>query len=279
MAYEDLPLDRGMKSPSPPPRSAPPPPPRPSSSARWIIVAAAVVVVGGVLYWWWLTRAQPRPAAPAPSSTEVAIGQPRPSRQPLDLPPLNASDAFVRQAFETLSKHPLLARLFATDLLIRNTVLAVEQIGEGKTPSIPLKVLQPATRLTIVGTDSGGVDPRSYQRWESATSALTSIRPADAAQLYVNFKPLFDEAYGELGHPGGDFDESVARAISVLRATPNLTTEPMLLKRPSYFEHADASLRSLRPVQKQLLLTGAARRTRILQWLTALASALDLKVD
>ena len=50
------------------------------------------------------------------------------------------------------------------------------------------------SRVGIVGTASGRVDPKSYPRWDNAVGALTSIDPADAAQLYVNVKPLFDQA-------------------------------------------------------------------------------------
>ena len=40
---------------------------------------------------------------------------------------------------------------------------------------------------------------------------MLSVQPADAAQLYVNVKDLFDAAYAELGHPGGNFDEAIER--------------------------------------------------------------------
>ena len=171
-----------------------------------------------------------------------------------------------------------LAAARAVGGLARATTLAVEQIGDGRTPAVPLKVLRPTSRLAIVGEAAGRIDPRTYARWNDATASLTSINPADAAQLYVNVKPLFDDAYRELGHPGGDFDDSIVRAIQMLQDTPTVPTDPELFRRPGYFEHADATLRGLPPVQKQFLLIGPDNRQKILGWLKRLATVLDLKI-
>src|SRR6185369_269540 len=103
-------------------------------------------------------------------------------------------------------------------------------------------------------------DPAAYVRWESNVGALTGIPPRDAVQLYVNLKPLFDTAYADLGHPGGNFDDSLKRAIKMLTSTPEPAEEPLLLRRAGFFEHADAALRALKPVQKEFLLLGPERR-------------------
>lgn len=227
-----------------------------------------------------MSRAQPGTATPvATTATDVAVGSNRPKPQPVSLPALDASDSFLRKLVEALSQHPLLAKLLATDSLVRSAALAVVQIGEGRTPFKPLAVMRPESRLAIVGTISGRIDPRTYVRWEGATTALLSVRPADAAQLYVNVKPLFDDAYAELGHPGGNFDDAIVLAIRTLEDTPQPKLDPVLMRRPGYYEHDDPALRALLPVQKQLLLFGTANRQRVMSWLKHLAAALDLKVD
>lgn len=273
MALEDLPLERTPGTRPGAPRPAPPP----SSPKRWVIAGACVVIVLALSALWWISRSQPRAAIPAPTSaTNVAVGSNRPKRQPMSLPALDGSDGFLRELVSQLSSHPLIARLIATDGVIRGAVLAVEQIGDGRTPAVPLKVLRPGTRLAVVGGDPGRIDPRSYARWEPATASLLSINPADAAQLYVNLKPLFDDAYRDLGHPGGDFDASIVRAIQMLNDTPTQPPDPELLRRPGYYEHADPALRGIPPVQKQMILIGAGNREKILGWLQRLAAALDL---
>ena len=277
MAYDDLPLDRPDGGPS-----SQPPFPRQSQSSptRLILVAAAGVIAVALLALWWMSRAQPSPGAPAPTApTDVAISPNRPRSQPMTLPALAESDALLRDFILQLSKHPLLARLLATTGIVRAATLAVVQIGDGKTPSVPLRPLRPATRLQIKGTDTGPIDPASYARWDAATVALTSIDPAAAAQVYVNVKELFDEAYREQGFANGDFDEAIVRAITRLAETPQVTSDPVLLRREGFFEHDNETLRRIPPVQRQLLLIGPANREKVMKWLRQFADRLDLQIE
>ena len=274
MAFDDLPLDRPT-----PPSPGSRPGADPASPRRWVIVGALAVVGSALLTLWWMSRAQPRTAIPAPThATDVAVGSNRPKRQPISLPKLDDSDTLLRELVSALSRHPLLARLLAAGGLVRGSALAVEQIGDGRTPAVPLKLLRPSSRLAILGGESGRVDAHTYARWNDATASLVSINPSDAAQLYVNVKPLFDDAYRELGHPGGDFDTSLVRAIQMLADTPTVNADPVLIRRPGYYEHTDSALRSLPPVQKQFILIGTENRQKVLGWLRRLATALDLKI-
>jgi hypothetical protein len=274
MALDDLPLGSSRSSPpADTSRSAPPGP------LRWVVVGAGGLIAGALLTFWWMSRSQPPTATPAPTvATDVAVTSNRPKRQPIDLPALDDSDSKLAELISTLSRHPTLAQLLATRGLVRATTLAVVQISEGRTPADPLKALRPATRLRILGTTSGRVDAKSYARWDSATAALLSVPPDDAAQLYVNVKPLFDQAYIELGHPAGDFDTAIVAAIQTLGETPQLTADPLLQRRTGYFEHDDVALRTLPPVQKQFLLIGPDNRTKTLGWLRQFAAALELKI-
>src|SRR6185436_9536326 len=143
---------------------------------------------------------------------------------------------------------------------------------------VPLKALRPSSRAAMVGTGSGSLDPRSYRRWDAATAALLSLPPEDVAQLYVNVKPLFDQAYQDLGHSDPDFDRAIVKAIETLSETPRLTTEPILLSKPGYVEHEDPALKALLPVQRQFLLAGPENQRQIVSWLKRVASSLDLSV-
>ena len=274
MAFEEFQLERPSE------RAPIDEPPTPPSKWRWVVVVLAGVVAGGALAFWWMSRSQPETATPAPTiATDVAVGSNRPQRQPVDLPSLDSSDHFLAGLVAALSQNPTLARLIATPRLVRAATLAVVQIGQGRTPAEPLQVLRPATRLSIVGSSSGRVDPKSYARWDPIVAALTSVSPADAAQLYVNVKPLFDQAYIELGHPGGDFDSAIARAIGMLDDVPAQTDGAQLLRRTNFLEHEDAALRALPPVQKQFLLIGPDNRRRVMDWLRQVADRLEIKAQ
>jgi hypothetical protein len=273
MSLDDLPLhDPGAPAPPAAPRAG-------NDPSRWIVLGAVAVMAGALLAMWWLGRARPEPAPPAfTSATDASVGSPRPKSQPIALPALDASDELLRRAVSVLSTHPLLARLLATPAIVRNAALSVVQIGDGRTPATPLKPLRPSTRIAIVGAASGPIDPASYHRWDGPTAALTSLAPSDLAQVYVNVKPLFDQAYQDLGHPGGDFDEAVVKAIETLNETPRLTAAPVLIAKPGYFEHDDPALKALLPVQRQFLLIGPDNQRQALAWLKRLATALELKI-
>ncbi len=278
MALDDLPLRSASSSTS---SSSPQPAGRPGggSPVRWAAVAVIALTAGAGLTYWWMTRARPNgPALPPTVAADGARASSRPQPEPMDLPTLDASDTMFRELVGVLSRHPQLARLMAGDGLVRRAVVAVNQIAEGRTPSAQLTPLRPPTRLAILGTEEGAIDPRTYQRWDGAVGALTSVNPPEAAQLYVNLKPLFDGAWAELGHPGGNFDTAVTQAIDMLITTPQPSGDPVLLRRPGYYEHVDPVLRGLRPVQKQLLLVGPESRVRLDRWLREFAAALDLPI-
>lgn len=275
MALDDLPLDRPTQPSSP--YTLPPEPER-GSLTRWIVVGLAGIVAGGLLTYLWMSRTPGAPSAPpSPTAPEVAASpSTRPVRQPMNLPGLADSDGFIRQLVSTLSQHPGLARLLATPSLVRSTTVGVVQIGDGRTPVEWLRVMRPATRLQIAKRDAGPLTDASHERWNAVADAAVSVSPADAAQLYVNVKPLLDQAYVELGQPDGDFDRALVRAIQMLKDTPVPAAPPVLLRRPGYFEYEDSALQSLKPVQKQLLLLGPANRERLLAWLDEFARALQL---
>jgi hypothetical protein len=156
--------------------------------------------------------------------------------------------------------------------------LAVIQIGDGRTPVAPFATLRPSVRLDIAGGSTGRVENANFDRWESVVRALQSIPVRDAARAYVNVKPLFDEAYRELGYPEGDFDVAVVKAIRMLNATPEVPGDLVLQRRDGYFEYDTPALRSLPPVQKQLILMGPNNRRRVLSWLQQIAAALELNI-
>jgi hypothetical protein len=274
MLFDDHPLERtGLPSPVPDRH-------RRQSPTRWIVAIAAVIVAGSALTLWWTIRERPEAATPIPTAaTNAAVASHRPNRQPVDLPALDASDAAVRRMAAFLSQHPLFVRLLATKDLMRSTALVVQQIGDGKTPVDTLAVLRPTTKLTILGAESGRVDPQSYSRWTPATQALTSIQPKDAAQLYVNVKRLLDDAYRDLGHPNANFDDAIVVAMQMLLSTPTPSGDLELLRRPTYFEHTDPTLVALRPVQKEFLLLGPDNRRHVAAWMRAFASELELKLN
>lgn len=275
MAFDDLPLDRPGSSEPPPPFESPEP--ERSSPVRFIVIGLVAVVAVGLLVFGWLNRS--RPAAPEsvePPPVETAA-PPRPEAEPLTLPPLADSDTFVRDLVSALSNHPTIARLLARPAIVRSMTIGVVQIADGRTPTEWLQPLRPATRADITGDERGTITPETHARWNQVADAISSIPPRDAAQLYVNLKPLIEQAYEEIGRPDDDFDRTILRAAQVLRSTPEPSSPPVVVRRKGYFEYEDPSLQALRPVQKQLLLLGPENRRRLMAWIDAFLRELGLE--
>src|SRR5690606_33421269 len=110
------------------------PPPNPFESEyeersplRWVVVGLACIVAVGLLAYWWMSRSQPTtPTAATPAASEP-VADIGPIPEPLALPPLEESDAFIRNLVSLLSNNPTLARLLASPTIVRSTTLGVIQ--------------------------------------------------------------------------------------------------------------------------------------------------------
>ena len=136
------------KSQQPAPGARPPRVPVP-----WVIGAAAVLAVG-ISVWFFLSGRQTQePAAEPPPSTSAAA--PPAAAGPFALceaadievvavPSLDDSDTLVSTLAGTLSAHPRVITWLATDGLIRNFAVVVENIASGASPAVHLSALRPA---------------------------------------------------------------------------------------------------------------------------------------
>src|SRR5947207_8579465 len=177
----------------------PPGPPRASGASRGALIGGVVVVivVAVAAYLFFVRRTAPSESqAPAGTATTQA---PRPAWddfERIELPPLDDSDALVRQRIGILSSNRLVAAWLGTKGLIRNFVVVVENISHGMNPSRHLQVLKPAGRFRVMTRGSQVVvDPRNYDRFTSITDAAMSIDARSAGRLYQSFKPLLQTAY------------------------------------------------------------------------------------
>ncbi len=248
--------DVRFQRPSEPPTDAP-------ESRSWtplILIGCAVVgvAIGGYVFF----RRSP-PAETVRTETEQAVAQRPAARLPAEpgedipLPPLDQTDALVRELVARLSSHPRVAAWLTTDQLIRNFTVVVVNIADGHTPAPRLSPLAPAGPFQVVAR--GGttyIDPRGFERYDGHAAAVSGIDARAAARLYATLRPRIDEAYNELGAPHGDFDTTLERAIARLLQTPAVQEPVAVEAAGAGFRFADPALESLSPAQKQLLRMG-----------------------
>jgi hypothetical protein len=263
---DEVSLERDDGSGAPPPGAGTPATRR---VPRWLIVPAVAALVGGLVYFVWIARRPASHAQPAPTtSTEIPLAAAPPLALPAEpLPPVAQSDGFIRRVVALLSEHPTLARWLASDALVTRTALAVEQAGDGRTPSVPFQFAKPqSSAATITRGGDLVIDPASHRRWDELAATVLSVDPQQAAELYTHVRPLFVETYRGMGHPDGNFDAAIGRAAGRVLATP-VIQEPLVVEtRRGYVEHASADLRGLPGISRQLLLMGPANVQRLQGW-------------
>ena len=244
-----------------------------------ILVAVAVVVAAGALYVFVFRGDPAEQAAPiveAPPAAAAATPAVEAGSPPIALPPLDQSDSLVRELVRTLSSHPRVAAWLATDGLIRNFAVVVENISNGQTPTPHLQVWRPDAGFTIIEDDESMIlDTRTYARYAGVADAVDGIDPTGAAQLYATLKPRIQEAYAELGYQQS-VDVALERAIVLLLRTPVSDEVVMLGSAGALYAFQDPALEGLAPVQKQLLRMGPGNARRVQAKLREIALAIGI---
>ena len=245
-----------------------------------VTLAAAAVVAVGLLGVVFLVFRHPAAApSPAPSAAVAATPAAAPTPTPapeLSLPPLDESDAFVRQLAAALSAHPELARWLARTALVRTLTVVVANVADGETPRPHLDFLAPKQRFRAARRPARLVvpDPAGFGGYDLFGDAVASVDAPAAAAAYRSLAPLFEAAYVDLGHPEGGFAGALDRAIRALLGVPVLREDVELVPHAVGFKYADPRLEALTPAQKQFLRTGP-RNVRLVQGkLRELAAAL-----
>jgi hypothetical protein len=258
---------------------------RPSPSARWrgVGVIAVVLIIVAALAAFFVIRPSRTPTAAndaAPSERKEAAPDRQalgPSVEPRELPPLDLSDALVRELVGGLSSRPELAAWLATDGLIRNFVASVDAIANGAVPSAQLRRLAPTRPFAVSARGANSViDPRSYERYDGFAATVDALDADALARTYATLRPRLQEAYRELGYPEGNIDSAVERAIGRLLDTPLVDREIAVQRVAVFHQFVDPRIERLSAAQKQLLRMGPRNQQLIQEKLRAIGRALGI---
>ncbi len=229
------------------------------------LAIAGIVACSAFIYFQVVRGMSPTepPAPPVPAPVE-SPPPPAPSEPEIEVPPLDASDELIRSLAGQLSEHPRLAAVLAPDSLVRRFVAAVVNVANDESPRPHLQHLAPGGAFRVSEREGAlFVAPESYARYDRITSVVDSLDDDESLRLYRSLKPLFDEAYSDLGYPGGDFDVALARAIDRLLLTPIPEGGVALKRRVKNYRFTDPRLEELSPVEKHLVRMGPANAARI----------------
>jgi hypothetical protein len=265
------------------------------SQRKTILITAAVLVIlvigAGLLYWYYYMR-PPRPAStveppkaqepsqpPSPAETKLGEEKQPPPEPAVKLPALDQSDDIARQMLKSLSPHGKVADWLKIKNIIRVIVAATDNMANGKSPRAHLGFLFYGQVFPV--SEKGGkiyLDSKSYERYDLLTDAFVSLNTGRTIQAYEKLKPLFQEAYRELGYPQKDFHSTLVRAIKRILDTPIVEREVLLKEEGKgvNYLYVDDGLEDMNEVQKHLLRMGPKNTRKVQQKLREMALALGV---
>ena len=250
------------------------------SYGRIIGIGVLVIVIIGiaaVLYYFLLERPAEGPPLPGQSAKEHISSPPEKPIPFITLPALNQSDEWLRKRVQELSNYPKLAEWLKVNDLIRRITAAVDNIADGMSPRPHLGFLDPkkAFRAAKKG-DNLIINPQSYHRYDRVADVISSLDTDGTVRIFQELKPLFQEAYRELGYPHQDFQQTLIRAIKVLLGTPIVDGDIALKEGVISYYMVDEDLEGLSDAQKHLLRMGPQNTRKIQNKLREIAVALGV---
>lgn len=246
-------------------------------------LALLAVIVLGLTYYFRESGIEPQPITvePPPAPAKRApppVPEPEPVPAPpaeppaVVLPPLDASDALVR---ERLQGSALPQDWVERDDLIRRLAVVVENARRGELPRRQLSFLAPEGKFQVIERgEEIYIDPASYARYDGYLDILESIPAATAATLMTDVQPLLEQALTELGVTGSAAMPQVRAGIDQLLAVPELRGEVALVQPVVLYEFADPELEGLSALQKQALRMGPDNVRRLQSYLRELRALL-----
>lgn len=268
------------------------------SSLKWLVLGVAIIL--GLAYLWTLSDEEAAveaiseplevvevtvdpPALPVAADIPQRVA-PQPEAEPVTevtepvapaLPPLEESDPLVLEQLGAAGMGPELEKLAASENLVQTSAALIDGFSRG----LVLRKLLPLSPPTEVFSvelvdDQLYMNPVGYGRYDGLARGVENLDTAVLVDSFHLMRPLYEQAYAQLGMDPADFDNSVVRMLDRILSTPEIE-QPIALERKSVmYRYLDPALEELSPVQKQLLRMGPDNIRRIKQQAATLRAGL-----
>ncbi len=251
-----------------------------SRTLRWAVdIIIATGIAGAIAYSTWNANKQLPTLQPittpqleqTPLSTPVPSTAPAtysiespPSKAAAPLPPLDESDRLVGDALTQLLGRQSFSAYFYPDRMIRRFVATIDNLLLHQAPvrMMPVKPVPPVL-IAKVAESGLSLDPGNSVRYGSYIEVMETIDVPKLVDIYVEFYPLFQQAYRELGYPNGYFNNRLIEELDDLLATPNVPTQVALVQPNVVYQFEDPELESRSAGQKIMIRMGSSNAARV----------------
>ena len=230
--------------------------------------------------------AQVPPALAAlPPSPDIPLTEPLTEQEPVTDPAatpvpilslkLEDSDVAVRQALASGSNSELTNEALQHDDLLQRGSVLIDGLSRGLVLQKSLPMARPAGSFATRSEPGRQViDPANYGRYDAYARAVGLLDTGSLVSAFHKFRPLLEEAYGQLGYDETGLDNALIRSLDVVIATPEIQGEIAVSPKGGIYLFADPELESLAQVQKLLLRMGPENRMLVRGQAEALRAAL-----
>ena len=262
-----------------------------SKSTSWLLISGIIALIFAAFIWFYLfdkkevasvedkiteTLTEIKPILPVQVIPEIEVDETVFEEPPVVEPPvvavieqtylpsLDDSDSWLKEKLPSLTWRNELLKLVIDDRMIRHFVVFIDNFSRGIVAYKYSPLVLPSSSFSAIETQV--FDDENQQEWLWDTNSekrfslyidlLKSMDSQKLIAIYLDIKPLFDEAFAELGYPDNDFTETLQRAITrILDA--QLPKSPLTIIRPSVmYKYKDADVEALDDVDKLLLRLG-----------------------
>ncbi|MDG1733092.1 MAG: DUF3014 domain-containing protein [Thalassotalea sp.] len=197
---------------------------------------------------------------------EQVVIEPVTVKEPIILPELDQSDEHVKAGVAAMSWRKELLTLLVTDDLIRRVVVFTDNFAQGDVAysHLPLEPLpehfaanqnEPEASAPAIA-DTFVMAGDNELRYKQYIELLHSFEPKALADYFNENKPLFEQAYAELGYGDKPFEQALQQALNRILDIQLVNTEQALVRPSVVYKYQQAELEQLPAADKFLLRLG-----------------------
>ena len=246
----------------------------------WLWIAALIAICAGIaatLYTQYIRKHNPTVAAdiepehvdpftdvPVPEAVPVFVEPAAPSEVSeelqVPLPELEDSDSEFLGWLGELVGVDTVAQFVVPQSVIRNIVVTIDNLPRNQIRIEQRPIAPTPGRFLTTGSedDAPVLAPENYSRYTPFVMLVRSTDSEIPLMLYGRFRPLFQEAYEDLGYPGRSFDTRLIEVIDHLLGTPDLRDPIPLVQPRVMYQYADPQIEAQSAGRKLLIRMGAA---------------------
>jgi hypothetical protein len=187
------------------------------------------------------------------------------SEEQSPLPALDESDAQLKEAIAAFVTEQSLEALFRMDGFIRRLVVTIDNLPRKQLSRGKYRVTRSTSgRFAVQGEgESLYLSPGNFERYTAIVELIDKLDSDRLIAVYLQYYPLYQEAYEYLGYPSAYFNDRLIDVIDHLLAAP-LVDGPIALVRPHVlYKYADPRLEGLSAGHKALIRAGPANANKV----------------